>query len=79
METNLNATKNEENGYMLGTSLSLPKYLCRWWLRTRPCKNAVQINAGQGIPASVEFYVPFWAWPFEILHRAIFGSTRFNT
>ena len=56
-----------------------PKWLCRWWLRTRPCKNAVQMNPNDGIPACIEFYVPAWAWPFELLHRAVFGKAKITT
>ncbi len=50
----------------------------RWWLKWRPCKRAVQINAGQGIPACIEFYVPWYAWPLEFIHRMIFGKTEFK-
>lgn len=56
------------------TAVGRPLPLCRWWLRTRPLRNAVQIGPA-GIPAVVEFYVPFWAWPFELLHRLIFGRS----
>ena len=53
---------------------ALPKPLTRWWIKTRPCKNAVQIGP-KGMPACIEFYVPLWAWPFELLHRVVFGRT----
>ena len=56
------------------TKISLPKLLTRWWLKTRPCKNIVQIGS-KGVPACIEFYVPFWAWPFELIHRLFFGRT----
>lgn len=23
-----------------------------------------------------EFYVPWWAWPFELIHRSIFGCVK---
>lgn len=23
-----------------------------------------------------ELYVPWWAWPFELIHRAIFGQVK---
>ncbi len=55
---------------------SMPKPFCRWWLKTRPCKLATQINQNEGISPCIEFYVPLWALPFEILHRVIFGSTK---
>lgn len=43
------------------------KFLCRWWLKTRDCKD---------FPNLIELYVPWWAWPLEIFHRLIFGSTK---
>ena len=64
---------------VLGTELSVP--LTKWWLKVRPCKSAIQINANQGIPPCIEFYVPFWAWPFELLHRLyclIFGKDKLS-
>lgn len=61
------------------TGKSLPRPLCRWWLKSRPCKLGTQLNAWQGIPPCIEFYVPIWAWPFELLHWAIFGRPKLNT
>ena len=46
--------------------------LTRWWLKTREVKAIVYPN--NLIGASYEFYVPFWAWPFELLHRLFFGK-----
>jgi hypothetical protein len=63
--------------------------LTRWWLRSRSCKHAIQlpdktavvdgirINYFQFQPC-VEFYVPIWAWPFELLHRIVFGSVKLH-
>ncbi len=62
--------------YVMGKSL--PKPLTRWWLKTRPCKNAVQIGP-KGMPACIEFYVPWYAWPFELLHRIIFGKATLES
>jgi len=65
--------------------ISLPKILCRWWLRIRPCKNGVQLSGADircdGItiiqmPACIESYVPWWAWPLELIHRSIFGHAK---
>ncbi len=56
----------DQSGFTKGNALPLP--LCRWWLRTRPDRNGVQLNQ-DGTPPCVEFYVPIWAWPFELLHR----------
>lgn len=49
----------------------------RWWLRTRPVSNGIQLGL-QNVPAAIEFYVPWWGWPFEILHRCIFGYPKLN-
>lgn len=46
--------------------------LQRWWLRTRECESIVYDDGSIG--ASAEFYIPIWAWPFELVHRAIFGK-----
>jgi hypothetical protein len=61
-----------------GYAVGRPIILCRWWLKTRQCKLAHQI-AGQGLAPVQEFYVPFWAWPLELLHRLIFGSSKIIT
>jgi len=57
------------------TKTALPAPLRRWWLKTRECKAGIQLD-GQGMPACVEYFVPWWAWPFELIHRAIFGHVR---
>ena len=58
------------------TRTARPKPLTKWWLKTRPTKRAIQANRGEGITPCIEFYVPFWAWPFELLYTMIFGSTK---
>lgn len=58
--------------YTIGKSL--PRPLCKWWLRTRDCKG--QIPTDGWIHPAIEFYVPFWAWPLELLHRAFFGNPK---
>jgi len=62
---------HEEN-YISGETL--PKSLTRWWLKTRECKNGIQLGP-EGMQACIEFYIPWWGWPFELLHRLIFGKT----
>ena len=37
-------------------------------------KNAVEIGP-EGMPPCIEFYVALWAWPFELIHRMVFGRT----
>lgn len=52
---------------------ALPLPLCRWWLKTRPCSRGIQLGP-PNTPPAVEFYVPWWAWPLEWLHRLVFGA-----
>jgi hypothetical protein len=51
--------------------------LCRWWLRGRVVIDP-RVNASGPYPtkAFVELYVPWYAWPLELLHRIVFGSTK---
>lgn len=52
-----------------------PLFLRRWWVKIRECKDAVQID-DSGIPACHEFYVPWYAWPLELIYRAVFGKVE---
>lgn len=52
-----------------------PLPLCRWWLRTRPCSLGIQLGPEEMLPC-MEFYVPWWGWPFELLYRIIFGRNK---
>ena len=54
-----------------------PLFMRRFWLKTRPCKDAVQVG-DSGLPACHEFYVPWYAWPLELAYRAIFGKAVLN-
>jgi hypothetical protein len=48
-----------------------PWYLRRWWLRIRACES-ILLN---GLwTAQAEFYVPWWSWPLELIHRFFFGK-----
>jgi hypothetical protein len=49
--------------------------LCRWWLRTR---HVTPVYFGGQWSACQELYVPWWAWPFELAHRAVFGRSRIS-
>ena len=42
-----------------------PRWQKKWWMRIK--KNEVD-NQVTGI----EVYVPWWGWPFEMLHRIFF-------
>jgi len=54
-------------GHEYGEAKTRHTALCRWWLKIRTCEQSCVGGAVH------EFYVPFWAWPFEWLHRLIFG------
>ena len=66
---------NANQSVEMTTGTGRHRVLSRWWLKTRATKTGVQLNNGE-MPACVELYVPFWAWPLEILHRLVFGSTK---
>ena len=55
-------------------------WICKWWLRMRDCKRATLIGDTQpGVLPVQEFYVPLWAWPFEWMHRCVFGNPKLTT
>lgn len=61
----------EQSEFIVGYSRAFTK----WWLRTRVVTPAKQ-DAESGLwHAMHEIYVPWWAWPLELAHRAIFGRT----
>lgn len=62
-----------ESGKM--KSLSAP--VVTWWTRTRVCKNAIQMYP-KDLPPCVEFYVLWWSWPLELIHRCVFGRDIIN-
>lgn len=69
------------NNTQNGIRKAKPIPLCRWWLRTRliPGDVTTRVNfAGMkdSVTSSpvVEFYVPWWAWPLEWMHRLVFGT-----
>lgn len=49
------------------------RFARRWWLK---CKVTKLIDDPNGFTDLAEFYVPFWAWPFELCHRMVFGYSR---
>ena len=53
------------------TATACHPMLSRWWLRTRHIAPVLHADGQWG--ASQELYVPFWAWPLELAHRALFG------
>jgi len=50
-----------------------PRWQCRWWLRSKP---APILPGDDGLFHGAEMYVPWWAWPLDLAHRLIFGSTK---
>ena len=63
-------TKHDEWVVMKGH----PRWLTRWWLRTQPIQ--AEITPDGMVGASCEFHVPWWAWPLELAHWALFGRPR---
>jgi len=61
-----------------GTEIGKPLPLCRWWLRSRPAGNAIHIS-GSDLEPVAEFYVPWWAWEFELTHRLAFGTQKIRS
>lgn len=56
-----------------------PLPMPHWWIRTRPDRRGIQLD-GQGLPPCVEFYVPWWAWPLDLVNRLLrFGPLAGNT
>ena len=45
------------------------KLFTRWWIKCRELKSEGNFQVH-------EFYVPWYAWPLELVHRMIFGSTK---
>jgi len=64
----------EEITYVKG--ICRPIIFTRWWLRTRKIKSGPEFNE-YGLKHAVhELYVPWWSWPFELLHRLVFGRAK---
>ena len=61
------------NNYVRGKSL--PRPFCKWWKRVRDRKGQIP-QKGAFIQPCIELYVPWWGWPFELLHRLIFGNPK---
>jgi len=57
---------NEEAECSYQVGISRPRYLCRWWLRSR---NIVSVQTPRGLIRGGELYVPLWAWPLELCTR----------
>lgn len=53
-------------------SFSKPKYLCRWWMRSRQIKEITYSDGSRG--ALNEFYCPWWAKPLDFVWKMIFGN-----
>lgn len=51
-----------EKGHELTVGTGLPRWACRWRLKSRH------------VESLVEPYCPWWAIPLDALHRLIFGS-----
>ena len=49
--------------------------LCKWWMRVEPLK----FEPSSRLQSGARFYVPWWAWPLELVHRAIFGRVKIGS
>jgi hypothetical protein len=63
--------------YKIGRQRPLP--LCRWWLKLRPHKRGTYLGHCGANGPIMEFYVPWWAWPLELLHRLVFGYAKITS
>lgn len=59
------------NDYVVG--ISKPKYLCRWWMKSRYIKS---IWTPSGWTAKSEFYCPWYAKPLDFIWKLIFGNPK---
>lgn len=55
-----------------------PTIFTRWWLGIRKFKPSSEFNECGLKYAIHEFYVPWWGWPFELLHRLVFGRAKLS-
>lgn len=72
---------NNQNNTEYLSMISKPKYLCRWWIRTRRIKTAEESilyddNNKKIIFPMYEMYVPFWAKPLDFIWKLIFGNPK---
>lgn len=61
----------------LKTATQKPLWQRRWWTRTKLAYEPEGCPEYPKLPEAVyEFYIPWWGWPFELVHRAIFGRVK---
>lgn len=60
----------KHDNYVVG--IARPWYFSRWWIKTRTIVPTIYDNGLIGAP--IEFYVPWYSWPLELLYRGIFGK-----
>lgn len=54
-----------------------PWYKRRFWLKVRRT-DIMRLDPFKLSPAIHEFYVPWYAWPLEIIHILVFGKTEIS-
>lgn len=64
------------DGQQYARGTARPPVFQKWWLRT--CTPVLRRDE-QGRLYGLELYVPWWAWPFELLHRLAFGNPELST
>lgn len=52
-----------------------PKLMQCWWIKSRPSGKFLYFD-GKENQLVIEFYIPWWGWPCELLHRLIFGYPK---
>lgn len=57
--------------HKIGYSIQRPWYFYRWWMK---CETITLDKDKDGFMHGARFYCPWWAWGFELLHRAVFGK-----
>jgi len=63
--------KISKNDYV--KSIGRPWYFCKWWLK---CETYPLDKDPDGFTHGAKIYVPWWAWPLELLHRLVFGYPK---
>lgn len=53
-----------------------PRILCKWWLRAEKIREIQPLTPDGLRCAEWRMVVPWWAWPLELVHRAVFGGAR---
>lgn len=56
------------------TCEAVPRWRSKWWMRMEVLEQYYDAKGAEH--GTLRFYVPWWAWPLELFHRAIFGYPK---